>query len=88
MTGSLVNLQSNFGHSSVIFILFSPHIFMQHHWFDLTDVESKEKDWKAVASAAGRERGAHRPPTGTRRFQAQEAAVTAVTGIHLILWMT
>lgn len=88
MTGSLVNLQGNFRHSSVIFISFSPSIFMQHHWFDLTDVESKEKDWKVAASVAGRERGAHRLPTGTHRFQAQEAAVTAVAGIHLIFWMT
>lgn len=32
----------------------------QSHWFDFTDVKSKKKDKKAVASVAGKERGTHR----------------------------
>lgn len=85
MPESVANQQSHFRYSFVIFILFSPCIFMQHHWFDSTDVDGKEKDWKAAASVAGKQRGTHRPPMGTHRFQAQEVAVTAVTGIHLTL---
>lgn len=35
----------------------------QSHWFDFTDVKSKKKDRKAVASVAGKERGTHKSPT-------------------------
>lgn len=34
----------------------------QSRWFDFTDVKSKKKDRKAVASVAGKERGTHRDP--------------------------
>jgi len=87
MTETVVNQQSHFRYSFVIFILFSPRMFMQHHCFDFTDAESRE-NWKAAASMAGKERSTRRPSAETQRFQAEEAAVAAVaavTGIHLIL---
>lgn len=69
MTESMVNQQSHFRHSFVILILLSSCMFMQHHWFAFTDVESKEEDQKAVASVAGKERGTTGHPrerTGSR----------------------